>query len=182
MGIQGFTIMVGGLDIQLGFLRRYSPGSFLPLLCPRGSRDIQGCGTDPIHPIHVCACVRVCALDYHLCRSGMFTYDEDTRLFWFNPSPLDNEAHFTLIGMLFGLALYNNVILDVHFPMVVYRKLMGVDGDFDDLTESHPVSFAMHQNLLCIVLKLCGTVFAIEQKRNTVSHSALLREVFLWYR
>ena len=70
----------------------------------------------------------------------MFTYDESTKLFWFNPSSFETEGQFTLIGIVLGLAIYNNCILDVHFPMVVYRKLMGKKGTFLDLGDSHPVS------------------------------------------
>uniref|UniRef100_A0A3P8UTN5 Ubiquitin-protein ligase E3A n=1 Tax=Cynoglossus semilaevis TaxID=244447 RepID=A0A3P8UTN5_CYNSE len=75
---------------------------------------------------------------------GMFTYDKDTKLFWFNSSSLENEAQYTLVGIVMGLAIYNNCILDVHFPMVVYRKLMGKKGTFLDLSDSHPV---LHQSL-----------------------------------
>uniref|UniRef100_A0A1A8JAE4 Ubiquitin-protein ligase E3A n=1 Tax=Nothobranchius kuhntae TaxID=321403 RepID=A0A1A8JAE4_NOTKU len=75
---------------------------------------------------------------------GMFTYADDAHLFWFNSSSLENEAQYTLIGIVLGLAIYNNCILDVHFPMVVYRKLMGKRGTFLDLSDSHPV---LHQSL-----------------------------------
>lgn len=75
---------------------------------------------------------------------GMFTYDERTRLFWFNPSSFENEGQYTLIGIVLGLAIYNNCILDVHFPMVVYRKLMGKKGTFRDLADANPV---LHQSL-----------------------------------
>ncbi|XP_023379652.1 ubiquitin-protein ligase E3A [Pteropus vampyrus] len=74
--------------------------------------------------------------------TGMFTYDESTKLFWFNPSSFETEGQFTLIGVVLGLAIYNNCILDVHFPMVVYRKLMGKKGTFRDLGDSHPVSLS----------------------------------------
>ena len=46
-----------------------------------------------------------------------------------SPSPcaqvasLPASLQFELIGSLIGLAIYNSVILDVHFPLVVYRKL-----------------------------------------------------------
>ena len=60
-------------------------------------------------------------------------------MFWFNPTSFENDGHFTLIGIVLGLAIYNNIILDVHFPMVVYRKLMGKKGTFEDLKLSHPV-------------------------------------------
>ncbi len=69
----------------------------------------------------------------------MFTFDDETRCFWFNPTSFENDGQFTLIGIVLGLAIYNNVILDVHFPMVVYRKLMGKLGVFEDLLKSHPV-------------------------------------------
>lgn len=75
---------------------------------------------------------------------GMFAHDETTRLFWFNPSSFETEGQFTLIGIVLGLAIYNNCILDIHFPMVVYRKLMGKKGTFRDLADSHPV---LHQSL-----------------------------------
>lgn len=70
---------------------------------------------------------------------GMFTYDDGTKLFWFNSSSLENEAQYTLVGLILGLAIYNNCILDVHFPMVVYRKLLGKRGTLVDLADSHPV-------------------------------------------
>ncbi|XP_035617267.2 ubiquitin-protein ligase E3A-like [Oncorhynchus keta] len=72
---------------------------------------------------------------------GMFAYDERTKMFWFNPSSFENEGQFTLIGIVLGLAIYNNCILDVHFPMVVYRKLMGKKGTFRDLADSNPVLY-----------------------------------------
>ncbi|XP_033836447.1 ubiquitin-protein ligase E3A [Periophthalmus magnuspinnatus] len=75
---------------------------------------------------------------------GMFTYEERTRLFWFNSSSFENEGQYTLIGIVLGLAIYNNCILDVHFPMVVYRKLMGKKGTFRDLADANPV---LHQSL-----------------------------------
>ncbi|XP_046893041.1 ubiquitin-protein ligase E3A-like [Hypomesus transpacificus] len=79
---------------------------------------------------------------------GMFTYDDDTKLFWFNPSSLENEAQYTLIGIVLGLAIYNNCILDVHFPMVVYRKLMGKKGTHLDLADSHPLLYQSLTQLL----------------------------------
>uniref|UniRef100_A0A8C4KJJ5 Ubiquitin-protein ligase E3A n=1 Tax=Dromaius novaehollandiae TaxID=8790 RepID=A0A8C4KJJ5_DRONO len=79
---------------------------------------------------------------------GMFTYDETTKLFWFNPSSFETEGQFTLIGIVLGLAIYNNCILDVHFPMVVYRKLMGKKGTFRDLADSHPVLYQSLRDLL----------------------------------
>ncbi|XP_061894805.1 ubiquitin-protein ligase E3A-like isoform X2 [Entelurus aequoreus] len=79
---------------------------------------------------------------------GMFTHDDDTKVFWFNSSSLENEAQYTLVGIVLGLAIYNNCILDVHFPMVVYRKLMGKTGTYLDLSDSHPVLYQSLRELL----------------------------------
>ncbi|XP_071088555.1 ubiquitin-protein ligase E3A-like [Haliotis cracherodii] len=66
---------------------------------------------------------------------GMFTYNESTHHFWFNPMSFENDGQFTLIGIVLGLAIYNSCILDIHFPMVVYRKLLGKKGTYDDLCD-----------------------------------------------
>ncbi len=70
----------------------------------------------------------------------MFTYNEETKDFWFNSTSFENDGQFSLIGIVLGLAIYNSIILDVHFPMVVYRKLLNKKGTFKDLKDSHPVS------------------------------------------
>ncbi|CAH2091795.1 unnamed protein product [Euphydryas editha] len=66
---------------------------------------------------------------------GMFTHRTDSQTVWFNPTSFETEAQFTLIGIVLGLAIYNNIILAVNFPMVVYRKLMGRKGSFEDLAD-----------------------------------------------
>ncbi|XP_014207550.1 ubiquitin-protein ligase E3A [Copidosoma floridanum] len=72
---------------------------------------------------------------------GMFTTQEDTQTTWFNPTSFESDAQFTLIGIVLGLAIYNNVILDVRFPMVVYRKLLGRKGTFADLEDWNPTLY-----------------------------------------
>jgi hypothetical protein len=72
--------------------------------------------------------------------SGMFTYNNETHQFWFNSMSFENDAQFTLIGIVLGLAIYNSTIVDVHFPSVVYRKLVGKLGTFQDLSDVDPVS------------------------------------------
>ena len=52
---------------------------------------------------------------------GMFIHDAESHTFWFNPTSYETEAQFTLIGIILGLAIYNNVILDLHLPSVIYR-------------------------------------------------------------
>uniref|UniRef100_A0A1B0BD53 Ubiquitin-protein ligase E3A n=1 Tax=Glossina palpalis gambiensis TaxID=67801 RepID=A0A1B0BD53_9MUSC len=79
---------------------------------------------------------------------GMFTHQEETNTMWFNSAPFENEAQFTLIGIILGLAIYNNIILAVNFPMVVYRKLMGGQGTFYDLKDWNPTLYRSLKSLL----------------------------------
>lgn len=74
-------------------------------------------------------------------------------IFRFNASPFESDAQYTLIGIVIGLAIYNNVILSVGFPMVVYRKLMGIRGSFPDLEDWDPVSI-LHSNFYHVVNSL----------------------------
>ncbi|OAD52622.1 Ubiquitin-protein ligase E3A [Eufriesea mexicana] len=79
---------------------------------------------------------------------GMFTTQEDTQMTWFNPTSFESDAHFTLIGVVLGLAIYNNVILDVRFSMVVYRKLLGRKGCFADLEDWSPTLYRTLKELM----------------------------------
>ena len=75
--------------------------------------------------------------------TGMFVFDEDTQQHWFNVGSFESDDQYRLIGLLLGLAIYNNIILDIRFPMVVYRKLIGCPTHFQDLYSSHPVSMCV---------------------------------------
>lgn len=79
---------------------------------------------------------------------GMFTQQCDNGTVWFNPLSFETEAQFTLIGIVLGLAIYNNVILPVNFPMVVYRKLMGKKGSFEDLSDWNPILYSGLKDML----------------------------------
>lgn len=79
---------------------------------------------------------------------GMFVYQDDTKTVWFNSTSFENEAQFTLIGIVLGLAIYNNIILAVNFPMVVYRKLMGIRGSFADLHDWNPIIYNSLKSML----------------------------------
>jgi hypothetical protein len=66
--------------------------------------------------------------------TGMWRTDESNE-YWFNSDCVWNYDGYYLVGVLFGLALYNGVILDVHFPHVVYRKLLGHPLGLEDLVD-----------------------------------------------
>ncbi|KAG0086114.1 putative E3 ubiquitin-protein ligase HTD2 [Podila epicladia] len=72
---------------------------------------------------------------------GMFKTNEESRLCWFAQNPLDDELsldEYNMVGRLIGLAIYNGIILDIHFPLALYKKLaMTTDaqGDYRKLDE-----------------------------------------------
>ena len=69
---------------------------------------------------------------------GMFNYNSKTRLYWFNHFTFEPKIKYELIGIIFGLAIYNNIILDVKFPITVYRKLLGLKPTLEDMKECDP--------------------------------------------
>ncbi|KAF5298616.1 hypothetical protein FQR65_LT09712 [Abscondita terminalis] len=79
---------------------------------------------------------------------AMFTYQNETQTVWFNPTCFESDAQFTLIGIVLGLAIYNNIILAVNFPMVIYRKLMGKRGSFEDLLDWNPTLYNSLKEML----------------------------------
>ena len=54
---------------------------------------------------------------------------------WFNGDCTWNFDGYYLVGVLTGLALYNTVLLDVRFPMAVYRKLLGHSLGLEDMVD-----------------------------------------------
>merc|ERR1719422_957630 len=55
---------------------------------------------------------------------GMFQKNEESQTFWFNKNSFEANLQFELFGIVLGLAIYNQVILDVKFPRAIYKKLM----------------------------------------------------------
>ena len=69
---------------------------------------------------------------------GMFSYNKRTRLYWFNHYSFEPKIKYELIGTIFGLAIYNNTILDVKLPITVYKKLLGIKPTLEDMKECDP--------------------------------------------
>ena len=68
--------------------------------------------------------------------SGMWSESLGAELItWFNPNCNWNDEGYYLVGILVGLAVYNSVLLDVHFPQAIYRKLLGESLGFEDLVD-----------------------------------------------
>uniref|UniRef100_A0A8C5H7T1 HECT domain-containing protein n=1 Tax=Gouania willdenowi TaxID=441366 RepID=A0A8C5H7T1_GOUWI len=69
---------------------------------------------------------------------GMFRYYEDSRLIWFSHKTFEDIDLFNLIGVICGLAIYNLTIVELHFPVALYKKLLKKKPTLDDLKELMP--------------------------------------------
>ena len=69
---------------------------------------------------------------------SLFIIDPETQLAWLRPFSIEPLYRYELLGLLFGLALYNGITLPVSLPIAFYRKLLGYRCNFDDLNEGWP--------------------------------------------
>uniref|UniRef100_A0A8C0QWT0 HECT and RLD domain containing E3 ubiquitin protein ligase 3 n=1 Tax=Canis lupus dingo TaxID=286419 RepID=A0A8C0QWT0_CANLU len=69
---------------------------------------------------------------------GMFTYYQDSNLLWFSDTCFVEHNWFHLIGITCGLAIYNSTVVDLHFPLALYKKLLNVKPGLEDLKELSP--------------------------------------------
>ena len=78
----------------------------------------------------------------------MQTFHAESRTYWFNhwssahalPEG-DGEQSLTdyrLLGVVLGLAIYNNVLLDFPLPIALYRKICGHEVGLSDLEDFQP--------------------------------------------
>lgn len=79
---------------------------------------------------------------------GMFTQYSDSNLLWFSDKCFVEHNWFHLIGIICGLAIYNSTVVDLHFPLVLYKKLLNVPPILDDLKELSPTEGRSLQQLL----------------------------------
>ncbi|XP_062379072.1 probable E3 ubiquitin-protein ligase HERC6 [Sardina pilchardus] len=70
---------------------------------------------------------------------GMFMFDDTNTLVWFPPKPEHEAKTYFLFGILCGLALNNNNIVHLPFPLAMFKKLLGTKVTLEDLTEFSPV-------------------------------------------
>uniref|UniRef100_A0AAQ5XD04 HECT domain-containing protein n=1 Tax=Amphiprion ocellaris TaxID=80972 RepID=A0AAQ5XD04_AMPOC len=69
---------------------------------------------------------------------GMFTHYKDSNLLWFSDKCFVEQNWFHLIGIICGLAIYNSTVVDLHFPLALYKKLLNVLPSLEDFTELSP--------------------------------------------
>lgn len=79
---------------------------------------------------------------------GMFKEFEDSRVVWFSEHSFEEEGMFKLIGTLIGLAIYNFTIINLPFPLVMYKKLLNEKAEMSDLEELSPTLANSMKSLL----------------------------------
>uniref|UniRef100_A0A3B4TDV0 Probable E3 ubiquitin-protein ligase HERC4 n=1 Tax=Seriola dumerili TaxID=41447 RepID=A0A3B4TDV0_SERDU len=80
---------------------------------------------------------------YHLfhdiAKSGMYMFNDSKRVAWFpSKTTKKNKKKFFRFGVLCGLALYNQSIIYLPFPLALFKKLLGVEPTLEDLMELSP--------------------------------------------
>ncbi|KAJ4944182.1 hypothetical protein JOQ06_012727 [Pogonophryne albipinna] len=79
---------------------------------------------------------------------GMFTHYKESNLLWFSDKCFVEQNWFHLIGIICGLAIYNSTVVDLHFPLVLYKKLLDVAPTLEDFKELSPTEARSLQQLL----------------------------------
>ncbi|XP_067008518.1 probable E3 ubiquitin-protein ligase HERC4 isoform X2 [Anabrus simplex] len=79
---------------------------------------------------------------------GMFRHYEETRTIWFSEDSFEDEVMYYLIGLLCGLAIYNFIIIDLPFPLVLYKKLLKERVGLQDLKGLSPTLAKSLQDVL----------------------------------
>ncbi|CAI4225859.1 unnamed protein product [Auanema sp. JU1783] len=79
---------------------------------------------------------------------GMFVEDTDSHLVWFSGYDIQENMNFQLLGVLFGMAVYNDVLVPFPFPLALYKMILNQPTTLEDLTELSPVEGRSLQQLL----------------------------------
>ncbi|XP_048826786.1 probable E3 ubiquitin-protein ligase HERC3 isoform X2 [Brienomyrus brachyistius] len=77
--------------------------------------------------------------EFHSMRPHMFEFFEDSRLVWFTSEVQCDPDLFLWLGVLCGMALYNFCIINFHFPLVLFKKLLSHKPTLKDLEDLSPV-------------------------------------------
>ena len=77
---------------------------------------------------------------------GMFRLID--KYYWFNPANLEAPILFRTLGVIVALAVYNNTILPIRFPLLLYKKLLGKKVKLTDIAELEPTVVNSIKSLL----------------------------------
>lgn len=69
---------------------------------------------------------------------GMFKNYSESRLIWFLDLSFEDKGKFQLVGTLVGLAVYNFQIINLPFPLALFKKILNVPLNLNGLCELSP--------------------------------------------
>ncbi|KAG8134394.1 putative E3 ubiquitin-protein, partial [Naja naja] len=81
---------------------------------------------------------------------------------------------FHLIGIICGLAIYNFTVVDLHFPLALYKKLLNVTPGLDDLKELSPLEgrdkgiIQLCHRLFGLEIQICKESYGVVEQKNLV--------------
>ncbi|XP_038648920.1 probable E3 ubiquitin-protein ligase HERC4 [Scyliorhinus canicula] len=78
----------------------------------------------------------------------IFKFYEESRLVWFPEWNPEIDDIFRLVGILCWISLYHGFVADFHFPLALYKKLLNVQPNLDDLKDLSPTLGRNLQDLL----------------------------------
>uniref|UniRef100_A0A8D1H4J9 HECT and RLD domain containing E3 ubiquitin protein ligase family member 6 n=1 Tax=Sus scrofa TaxID=9823 RepID=A0A8D1H4J9_PIG len=70
---------------------------------------------------------------------GLFIYPEDGSCMWFPVNPTRGKKMYFLFGILCGLSLYNLNVVNLPFPLALFKKLLDQKPSLEDLKELSPL-------------------------------------------
>ncbi|KAG5844909.1 hypothetical protein ANANG_G00133160 [Anguilla anguilla] len=86
--------------------------------------------------------------EIHSLEPKMLEVFEDSRLVWFMPEGLRDSDAYRLLGLLCGMALYSQCVVNFNFPLVLFKKLLGFMPTLEDLEELSPIEARSLQQVL----------------------------------
>lgn len=89
----------------------------------------------------------------------MFKEYEDSRAIWFADHSFEEDQMYILIGTLCGLAIYNFTIINLPFPLCLYKKLLDEPVELSDLRDLSPTLANSMQSILDYTENDMETVF-----------------------
>ncbi|KAJ6655415.1 hypothetical protein lerEdw1_005412 [Lerista edwardsae] len=110
---------------------------------------------------------------------GMFTFYSESNLLWFSDTGFVEHNWFHLIGIICGLAIYNFTVVDLQFPLALYKKLLNVKPDLEDLKELSPTEGRSLQQLLdypgedveetfCLYFTICKESYGVAERKSLI--------------
>ncbi|XP_030207016.1 probable E3 ubiquitin-protein ligase HERC3 isoform X5 [Gadus morhua] len=72
----------------------------------------------------------------------------DDGVAWFSRNVAQLTDEFFLLGTLCGMALYNQCLMNIPFPLALFKKLLGLKPTLDDLMELSPTVAQSFKDLL----------------------------------